>query len=298
MIYTVTFNPALDYYVYPERLRPGVTNRSQREELRFGGKGINVSVVLKELGIPNTAIGFIAGFTGKELERQLQEAGLTADLIPLATGTTRINIKIQGIEETEINAQGPAIDKAALRQFWERLEALKEGDTLVLAGSIPPSLPAELYEQIAKRLQGKGIRLAVDAAGESLKSVLPYRPFLIKPNLQELEELAGRPLPTRAEQQAAAEELRKMGACSVLVSLGAEGAFLVDEEDCLCQKAVAGRALNTVGAGDSMVAGFLAALHQGRATALKWGVAAGCATAFSGTLAKKDEILKVLHQLV
>ncbi len=298
MIYTVTFNPALDYNVYAENLHLGATNRSYKEELVFGGKGINVSFVLKELGVESVALGFIAGFTGRELERQLQEANLKTDLISLKQGATRINIKLKGEEETEINAQGSTIDAEALKQLLNRLSTLKANDTLVLAGSIPPSLPADLYEQIAKSLQGKGIRLVVDAAGELLKRVIPYRPFLIKPNLQELEELAGHPLPTEADRINAAKELQKAGAESVLVSMGAEGALLIDQSGCIKEKSSAGTVINSVGAGDSMIAGFLAGLEQGKAIALKWGIAAGCATAFSNGLAKKEEIYALFHNMV
>lgn len=290
MIYTVTFNPALDYTVYTDDLQLGATNRTLKEELVFGGKGINVSYILNQLDIKNIALGFIAGFTGNELERQIRDAGLQTDFIPLEQGATRINIKLKGAKETEINAQGPAIDDAALQQLFQKIDGLRKGDTLVLAGSVPSSLPRDIYAQIAKRLQGKGIRLAVDAAGELLKSVLPYRPFLIKPNKQELEELAGRNLSTEDEIAEAAKELQQMGAEYVLVFLGSEGALLLDENGSITQKSFVGKAINTVGAGDSMVAGFLAGIDQGKENALMLGIAAGCATAFSERLASKEEI--------
>ena len=298
MIYTVTLNPALDYILYTEEFVLGRTNRSVKETLYYGGKGINVSAVLTELGVECTALGFIAGFTGNELKRLVKENGLQTDFIPLKKGATRINIKLKGTEETEINAQGPAIDDTDLQLLFQKLDKLKEGDTLVLAGSVPPTLPQDIYEQIAERLGGKGIRLAVDAAGELLKSVLPHRPFLIKPNKQELEGLAGRHLSTEAEIAAAAKELQQMGAEYVLVSLGAEGALLLDQNGYIKKPAFTGTAINTVGAGDSMVAGFLAGIDHGKEYALKLGIAAGCATAFSERLASKEEIFALFAKKV
>ncbi|MBQ8599855.1 MAG: 1-phosphofructokinase [Clostridia bacterium] len=298
MIYTVTLNPALDYILYTEEFVLGRTNRSVKETLYYGGKGINVSAVLTELGVECTALGFIAGFTGNELKRLVKENGLQTDFIPLKKGATRINIKLKGTEETEINAQGPAIDDTDLQLLFQKLDKMKEGDTLVLAGSVPPTLPQDIYEQIAERLGGKGIRLAVDAAGELLKSVLPHRPFLIKPNKQELEGLAGRHLSTEAEIAAAAKELQQMGAEYVLVSLGAEGALLLDQNGYIKKPAFTGTAINTVGAGDSMVAGFLAGIDHGKEYALKLGIAAGCATAFSERLASKEEIFALFAKKV
>ena len=297
MIYTVTFNPALDYILYTDGLQTGETNRAVKEAFSFGGKGINVSFVLKELGIPNIALGFIAGFTGEELARQVKQAGLKTDLISLKSGNTRVNVKLKGTDETEINAKGPVIDREALLILFEKLRRLQEGDTLVLAGSIPPSLPADIYAQIAEVISVKNVRLAVDTAGDGLKKVLPYRPFLIKPNRRELEELAGKPLLSQQAVAAAAAELQQRGARNVLVSLGAEGAMLLTEGGvCLTHPAMKGTAVNTVGAGDSMVAGFLVGIEKGEEYALRLGIAAGCASAFSEGLATRAEIQALLNR--
>ncbi len=295
MIYTVTFNPALDHILYLDRLIPGETNRCRREELYFGGKGINVSLVLRELGVESTALGFIAGFTGDALEQNLRGQGIQTDFIRLKEGLTRINVKLNGERETEINAPGPAIDSASLAALMEKLDALKAGDTLVLAGSIPATVPADIYEQIAERLQGREIRLVVDAAGALLLEVLPYHPFLIKPNHRELEELVGRSLHGSGELADAARALQKKGAQNVLVSRGKDGALLLDENGKVHEmSALGGKPVNTVGAGDSMVAGFLAGIGGGYEYALKLGSSAGGATACQPGLAKKYEIEELL----
>ncbi len=298
MIYTVTFNPALDYVIRLDKLELGETNRCHGEELYFGGKGVNVSLVLRELGKANTALGFVAGFTGTALEENLKEQGINTDFIHLKEGLTRINVKMKAEQETEINAQGPAIDEAAIAALFEKLHTLQKGDTLVLAGSIPATLPADIYEKILEQLQGKGIRFVVDATGQLLMRVLKYKPFLIKPNHRELEELVGRGLNSSAEIAAGAKELQEKGAQNVLISRGKEGALLLDETGKIHEMpAVGGKPVNTVGAGDSMVAGFIAGADQGYEFALKLGSAAGGATACQAGLAKKADIENLLQQI-
>ncbi len=299
MIYTVTFNPALDYVVRLSALNMGETNRSAGEQLYFGGKGINVSRVLRELGEENVALGFIAGFTGDALEQELQKLGIRTDFIRLSEGLTRINIKLKENAETEINAGGPLIGKEALDAFLDQLNVLQQADTLVLAGSVPPSMPVDIYQRIAMKMQEKGVRLVVDATGELLLGTLPYRPFLIKPNHRELEQLAGRALEGENEILAAAEELRQKGARNVLVSRGAEGAILLDEQGkTYAVPAPSVKAINTVGSGDSMVAGFLAGIKDGSEEALRLAVAAGSATAASEDLAKKEKINQLRKSFV
>ena len=231
MIYTVTFNPAVDYVMRLDALHTGETNRSRSEGIQFGGKGINVSCVLRELGVENTALGFIAGFTGLALSEHLTGMGIRSELIPLPEGMTRINVKLKtmgtSMEETEINGAGPAIPPACVDQLMEKLDTLTAGDTLILAGSIPASLPKDIYSRILERLDGKGIRFVVDAEGGLLPAVLPYRPFLIKPNRAELEGILHRPLPTDRDLEDAAAELQKCGARNVLISLGKEGALVL-----------------------------------------------------------------------
>ena len=298
MIYTLTLNPALDYIVYPRSLTPGKTNRSAGEKLYFGGKGINVSTVLAELGVKSVALGFVGGFTGEALDNAVKKRGITTDFVRLKDGMTRINIKLKGDDETEINAAGPTVLPDEMNALFVKLDRLHAGDTLVLAGSVPGSLSGNLYAEILARLAGRGIRFVVDAAGKLLTNTLPYRPFLIKPNRDELEEIAGRPLASDSELAAAAETLRKAGAVNVLVSLGGDGAMLVDESGNVHrQTAPSGKAVNTVGAGDSMVAGFLAGLENGYNAALTLAVAAGNATAFSDDLATGDQIAALLKRM-
>ena len=295
MIYTVTVNPSLDYAMEVNDLTPGRTNRSTREQIGFGGKGINVSAILNELGTPSIAFGFVAGFTGEALERAVSRAGVKCEFIRLREGMTRINVKLKGSTETEINASGPVIHPEALNVFFAKLDRIGEGDTLVLAGSIPPSLPRDLYCQILARLNGRGIRFVVDATGELLLSTLAYRPFLIKPNLHELEELVGHTLSDDHSIADGARTLQVKGARNVLVSLGGDGAILLDEFGMIHRAhAVGGPAVNTVGAGDSMVAGFLVGCTVDYSHALRMGIAAGGATAQSMGLATKEEILALL----
>ena len=295
MIYTVTFNPALDYILKLKDFSLGITNRSFEEIIDFGGKGINVSYVLSQLGIENTALGFVAGFTGRELIRKVNEAGINTDFINLKDGNTRINVKIKGDTETEINAAGPKISPEDLDLLYSKLEKLSEGDTLILAGSIPSTLPDDIYENILSRLQDRNIRFVVDATGKLLLKVLKYKPFLIKPNAAELEEIFGCTLNNDEEIVSAAVKLKEKGAVNVLVSLGSKGAILVDEFGKVhFQEVLGGKPVNTVGSGDSMVAGFLAGCENGYDFALRLGAAAGGATACSQALATKAEILALL----
>lgn len=296
MIFTVTFNPAIDYVMRVGDIIFGKTNRSNEEEIHFGGKGINVSIVLSELGQSTTALGFTAGFTGEALEKAVDEMGVKADFIRLKAGNTRINVKLKGADETEINAAGPHIEEDELNRLFEKLESLKSGDTLVLAGSIPASLPDDIYGQIAKRVQNKGVRLVVDATGNLLQNALKYNPFLIKPNRQELEEIIGKEIKNEEELISAANLLKVKGAENVLVSLGAEGAVLLAADGKVYrQSAFKVKALNTVGSGDSMIAGFLAGFDKGYEYALKLGAAAGAATAALQGLATKKKIEEILN---
>lgn len=299
MVYTVTFNPAVDYIVHTKELRAGATNRSDSEEIYFGGKGINVSIVLSELGVKSKALGFVAGFTGAAIERGVSEKGIDADFVHLSGGFSRINVKIKSDEETELNGQGPKIPDEAVQQLFAKLDELQDGDTLVLAGSIPSSLPSDIYERILARLSGRKIRAVVDATKDLLVKVLKYQPFLIKPNNFELGEIFGVELHTADEIVKYAEKLHEMGARNVLVSMAGDGAVLLDETGkthvCgVCR----GTVKNSVGAGDSMVAGFIAGCEKaGYEYALKLGTAAGGATAFSEGLATKEKINELLAQL-
>ena len=294
MIYTLTLNPSLDYHLYTSQLTLGVTNRSCREALTFGGKGINVSVMLTRLDVPNRALGFVAGFTGDELCGQLTRAGIVHDMIRLEDGMTRINVKLHAEAETEVNATGPHLTAEAMETLMGKLEGLNRGDTLVLSGSLPPTLPKDTYGRIMARLTGKELRFAVDAEGEALMVTLPHRPFLIKPNRHELSAIVGRDLTTREAVVSAARDLQRRGARNVLVSLGGDGAILLTEdEDCYQSPALGGRPVNTVGAGDSMVAGFLAGLPEGYEAALRMGLAAGGATACAAGLGAKADVLSL-----
>lgn len=299
MIYTVTFNPAIDYVIHMEELKSGETNRSKREELYFGGKGINVSIVLKELGIASRALGFTAGFTGEAIEKGLAEMGIKTDFVRLERGTSRINVKIKAEEETELNCQGPDIDEKAIAAFLEKLNELQDGDMLILAGSIPASLPSDMYERILARISEKNVRVVVDATKDLLLKVLKYRPFLVKPNNHELGELFGVELKTEEEIEKYARKLKEMGAENVLVSMAGDGAMLLDEFGKLHRCGVCkGTVKNSVGAGDSMVAGFLAGVSEGDYDhALKLGTAAGGATAFSDGLATMEKIEELLKTL-
>ena len=299
MIYTVTFNPALDYVLHLDKLEVGEINRSVSEQIINGGKGINVSTVLKNLGVENTALGFCAGFTGDELERGINADGVKTDFIHLKNGFTRVNVKIRAQEDTDINGQGPKIENEDIERLFEKLDSIGQEDILVLAGSIPNTLPKDIYERILERLDGRGVKTVVDATGELLVNVLKYKPFLIKPNNDELGEMFGKTLETDEEITEYAIKLREMGAENVLVSMGGAGAILVTADGCFKRGVAKGKVVNTVGAGDSMVAGFLYGyLKSGDYEyALKTGTAAGGATAFTVGIATKEEIETVLNGL-
>lgn len=300
MIFTVTFNPSLDYVVGLEEFHEGEVNRSEWEHIFPGGKGINVSMVLKNLAIENVVLGFVGGFTGKEIQGRIKIFGCDTDFVKLKSGISRINVKIKANKESEINGQGPDITKKELEKLFEKLELIKEGDILVLAGSIPKSLTEDIYETIMKHLKNRGIKIVVDATGELLLKVVKEQPFLIKPNKHELGEIFGVTLKNRGEIILYAKRLREMGAQNVLVSMAGDGAILIGEDGKIYEmKAPIGVVKNSVGAGDSMVAGFLAGylVNGDLQEAFRMGVATGSASAFSETLATKDEVLKVLSEL-
>lgn len=299
MIYTITFNPALDYFVTVDNFGIGKTNRTQSEYMLPGGKGINVSTVLSHLGIESTALGFVAGFTGEELEKRVRNLGIQADFIRLSKGQSRINVKLLSHEGTEINGIGPEITEKALELLFMKLDELKAGDTLILAGSIPGGVSQGIYRQILQRLENKKVDVVVDATGDLLTQTLAYHPFLVKPNHQELGELFGVELHTRCEVIPYAKELQEMGARNVLVSLAGEGAVLVDEMGMVYESpAPKGVLINGVGAGDSMVAGFLAGyIKNDYREAFYMALAAGSASAFSEYLATKEQIENLRKEL-
>ena len=299
MVYTVTFNPAIDYVVRIKEIIVGATNHSQREEIYFGGKGINVSVVLKELGVDSKALGFTAGFTGEAIEKGLADLGIDTDFVHLKTGNSRINVKLKSAEETEINGQGPHIDDESVTALFQKLDSLIDGDTLILAGSIPSSLPADIYERILERLSLKKIRVVVDATKDLLLNVLKFKPFLVKPNNHELGDMFGVKLKTDEEIEKYARKLQDMGAVNVLISMAKDGSMLIDETGKMHRMGVCkGKVKNSVGAGDSMVAGFTAGIQSGDYEyALKLATAAGGATAFSDGLATKEKITELFNTL-
>ena len=298
MIYTVTFNPALDYVVWMDTLRPGEINRTQNEAIQYGGKGINVSTVLTALGVDNVALGFLAGFTGRALEEGLRSQGIRSDFIWLPEGLTRINVKVKGGKETEINGRGPTVDAAALRALQDKLDRLEAGDILVISGSVPAALSHDVYEQILARLEDWGIQFVVDTTRDLLCSALPYHPFLIKPNNLELGEIFGKTPTTDTEIRHCAAQLQEKGARNVLVSMAGDGSLLLDERGgCYRLGVPKGTVRNSVGAGDSMVAGSLAGwLEKGDyAYAQRLGAAAGSATAFSDGLATREAVMTLLN---
>lgn len=295
MIYTVTLNPAIDYVVGLDAFVSGAVNRCHRENIEFGGKGINVSRVLHQLGVETTALGFIAGFTGQALEQGLQEMGLTTRFIPASEGMTRINVKIHAGQETEINGIGPRITPCELQQLMTQLGTIEAGDTVVFSGSIPKCLASDTYGKLMDCLPPQ-VRTVVDATGEALRCALSRKPYLVKPNLPELEDFFGIPMDTKEKVEFAARKMQEMGAKNVLVSMAAQGAMLLDEYGCThWAKAPKGEVVNSVGAGDSMVAGFLAAVAKGDSydLALRMGIAAGSATAFQTGLADNERIMKL-----
>ena len=300
MIYTVTFNPAIDYVVYVSELKVGKTNRSQHEDVFLGGKGINVSTMLNNLGVENKALGFVAGETGELVEQGLKERGMDTDFIRLPEGDTRINVKVRGKLETEVNGSGPHIPDVYIQQLMEKLEQVKDEDVIVLSGSVPRSVSKDVYANIMEQMKGRPVKIVVDAAGDLMKNVLPHRPFLIKPNRAELEGLAGKVLGKTREIMRSAKDLQAQGARNVLVSLGGDGALLLDETGKFHRIGVPKGELKTsVGSGDSMVAGFLAGYQKtgDYVTALRTGAACGSASAFSTALATREEVESMYHEL-
>ncbi len=300
MIYTVTFNPSLDYIVSVDDFKLGMTNRTSSEQMLAGGKGINVSIVLKNLGLNNTAYGFIAGFTGDEISTRLDKAGINADFIKVDKGMSRINLKLKSIDGTEINGQGPDIKKKDIECLMNRLNSLKSGDVLVLAGSIPSCIPDDIYMNIMKSLDGRGVMVVVDATSSLLMNVLKYKPFLIKPNQHELGDIFGVTLNTREDVVPYARKLKDMGAVNVLISMGGKGAVLIaDDDKVYMADAPHGTLKNSVGAGDSMVAGFITGWLKEHSykKAFKMGIAAGSASAFSDNLATKDEVDNLISRI-
>lgn len=305
MIYTITFNPALDYIAQVENFKIGEINRTKTETILPGGKGLNVSIVLKNLEIENTALGFVAGFTGEELIRKMESQGVKTDFVKVERGITRINLKISSmsenqVKETALNGMGPQITKNDMDILFEKIQKMSTKDIVILSGSIPKNMDKDIYEKICKELKEKGITFIVDSTQELLMNVLKYNPFLIKPNKEELEETLNCKISTKEDIVNAAKTLQKMGAQNVLVSLGNDGALLLTKEDeTYYSKVPKGQVVNTVGSGDSMVAGFLAGYYQTQdyEYALKVGVAAGSATAFSIRLATKEDVDLLLKQL-
>lgn len=300
MIYTITFNPALDYIVRVDEFKLGQVNRTSYEEIYAGGKGINVSIVLNNLDVENIALGYIAGFTGEEIESKVKNMGCKTDFIKLDNGMSRINVKLKSNEESEINGQGPDINESDLNKLYGKLDLLKEGDILVLAGSIPKTLPENIYEIIMERLKDKEVKIIVDATGDLLLNVLKYKPFLIKPNHHELGELFNIEIKNEEEIIKYAKELKKMGAMNVLISRAGDGAIFITEDIKVIKSEVPkGKLVNSVGAGDSMVGGFIAGYlkNNNLEEAFKMGVATGSASAFSEGLATKDKVYELLKEI-
>lgn len=296
MIYTVTFNPALDYVVQVDHFTLGTVNRTTKEHVYYGGKGINVSAILANLGYDNTALGFVAGFTGEELERGVKSLGFHSEFIHVKEGMTRINVKLKSDEETELNGMGPEITSGDTEALLARLDKLAEGDVLILSGSIPASFEDTIYETIMKKLDSRGVLIVVDATRDLLLNVLEYHPFLIKPNNHELGEMFGVVLHSEDEVVHHAGKLQERGARNVLVSMAGDGAILLTEDgQVMKRKPPKGTVKNSVGAGDSMVAGFVAGYLRSKnyKEALRLGTAAGSASAFSLGLATKEAIMEL-----
>ena len=301
MIYTVTFNPSLDYIVSVDDFKLGLTNRTSSELILPGGKGTNVSTVLKNLGFESTALGFVAGFTGNEIVKRLNDMGIKSDFISIENGISRINLKLKSIDGTEINGAGPDISEEKVNELMDKLNQLKEGDVLVLAGSIPSSMSDNIYRDIMADLKDRGVMIVVDATEDLLLNVLEYHPFLIKPNNHELGEIFDVKLTTREEVIPYGRKLQEKGARNVLVSMAGEGAVLIAEDGQVFDApAPKGKLINGVGAGDSMVAGFVAGWieKQDYEYAFHMGVASGSASAFSENLATKEEIINVYNQVM
>lgn len=301
MIYTITFNPALDYIVRVDDFKLGQVNRTSYEEIYAGGKGINVSIVLNNLNVENIALGYIAGFTGEEIENKVKSMGCKTDFIKLNNGLSRINVKLKSNEESEINGQGPDITDSDLDKLYKKLDSLKEGDVLVLAGSIPNTLPENIYEIIMERLKDKEVKIIVDATRDLLLNVLKYRPFLIKPNHHELGDLFNIEIKNEEEIILYAKKLKEMGARNVLISMAGDGAIFITEDNRVIKSsAPKGKLVNSVGAGDSMVGGFIAGYLKNKnfEEAFKMGVATGSASAFSEGLATKDKVYELLKEIL
>ena len=301
MIYTITFNPALDYIVRVNDFKVGQVNRTSYEEIYAGGKGINVSIVLNNLDVENIALGFIAGFTGDEIENRVKNMGCKTDFIKLNNGMSRINVKLKSNEESEINGQGPVINENDLEQLFNKLDLFKEGDVLVLAGSIPSTLPENIYEIIMRKLENKNIKIIVDATKDLLLNVLKYKPFLIKPNHHELAELFNVEIKNEEEIIKYAKKLKEMGARNVLISMAGDGAIFITEDNRVIKSNVPkGELVNSVGAGDSMVGGFIAGYlnNSNLEEAVKMGVATGSESAFSEGLATKDKVYNLLKEIL
>lgn len=300
MIYTITFNPSLDYVMSVDNLSIGRVNRTDYEKIYPGGKGINISIMLKNLGIDNEALGFIAGFTGEQIEKELTLHGCSTNFVKLNSGLSRINVKIKSNEESEINGKGPEISNEDLDKLYMSLSNLKDGDFLVLAGSIPASLPNDIYQKIMQRYSDKDIKIIVDATGDLLKNVLEYKPFLVKPNNHELSEIFGRELTSEEQIIECAKELQSLGAQNVLISMAGDGAIMITSSgEVLKSDVPKGVLKNSVGAGDSMVAGFIAGYikNDNLLEAFKMGVATGSASAFSDWLATKEKVFECLSQI-
>lgn len=300
MIYTLTLNPSIDYVLHLDKFINGVTNRTTSEEYYIGGKGINVSYILAQLDVKSTALGFTAGFTGEEIENGLRKLGICSDFIRLKNGISRINIKLKAEQESEINCQGPPVSEEEFEQLLMKTDKISDGDTIVLSGSIPKNISDDAYEKILQRLKYKKVRIVVDAEKSLLINCLPYHPFLIKPNRQELSELFQRNITSKQETEHCARKLINQGARNVIVSLGEDGAILFSEGGKTFHSGVVKeKVINTVGAGDSMVAGFIAGYdqHKDYGYALKLGTACGNATAFSNGMAVKEKILDILSRL-
>lgn len=300
MIYTITFNPALDYISQVNNFEVGKINRTQTEKILPGGKGLNVSTVLKNLGIESTALGFIAGFTGEELKKDIEQRGIKTDFIKVEKGLTRINVKISSKEETALNGNGPEVTEENIEQLLKKIDNIKSEDTVILAGNVPKCINNNIYEIICKKLEQNKVRFIVDATKELLMNVLKYKPFLIKPNKEELEETFKEKIETKEEIIEHAKKLQEIGAQNVLISLGGEGAILVTAENKeYFLNAPKGKVINTVGAGDSMVAGFVAGYERSGdyEYAFKVGIATGSASAFSMNLATAEEVANLLKEI-
>ena len=300
MIYTITFNPALDYISQVDNFEVGQINRTKTEKILPGGKGLNVSIVLKNLGLESTALGFIGGFTGEELQKRIETKGIKTDFIKVKNGITRINVKISSNKETALNGNGPEISEDDVQELLEKIENIKKEDIVIIAGNVPKGINNNIYEIICVNLERNGVTFIVDATKELLINILKYKPFLIKPNKEELEETFKVKINTKEDIITYAKKMQLMGAQNVLVSLGEDGAILITLDNQVLQSdAPKGKVLNTVGAGDSMVAGFLAGYIESKnyEYSLKMGIATGSASSFSMDLATKKDVEKLLEQI-